>query len=178
MEEIIVQDTLKKSFNIKHILECGQVFRFGIFNGNYYVLSKGECAFVRNMGEYYKIECTNKKYFEKYFDFYTDYDIIKHNLSGNNIVNKAIQSGYGIRLLKQDLFETIISFILSSNNNIPRIKGMIERLCSSLGSKREFLGFEYYTFPTLDELVKKDEEFLGAWVLALELNTLSKPLKC
>lgn len=178
VEEIIVQGNILKSFNIKHILECGQVFRFGIIGEKYYVLSKGECAFVQNMGEYYKIACTNKKYFEKYFDFQTDYDIIKQDLSSEKIVYEAIQNGYGIRLLKQDLFETIISFVLSSNNNIPRIKGMIERLCKALGEKREFLGFTYYTFPPISEIAKQEETFLEAWALGLELNMLCILLEC
>ena len=68
----------------------------------------------------------------------------------------SIQYGQGIRLLNQDLWETIISFIISANNNIPRIKGIIEKICKTYGEKIIFEGKEYYTFPTPDELSKAE----------------------
>lgn len=159
MEEIILKGKILESFDIKHVLECGQVFRFGKINEKYYVLSKGECAFVQNIGDYCQITCTKSNYFKKYFDFSTDYDIIKQTLSKEEILRDSISNGNGIRILNQDLFEVIISFILSSNNNIPRIKGMIERLCFALGEKKEFLDFEYYTFPRIEDMATKDEQF-------------------
>ena len=67
-------------------------------------------------------------------------------------MNESIKFGEGIRILKQDLWECLISFIISANNNIPRIKKIIERLSSKYGKKLEFEGKEYYTFPTVEEL--------------------------
>ena len=67
-------------------------------------------------------------------------------------LRKSIEYGKGIRILNQDLWETIISFIISANNNIPRIKGIIERLSKEYGRKIMFRGKEYYTFPTKEEL--------------------------
>ena len=64
----------------------------------------------------------------------------------------SVEYGKGIRILNQDLWETIISFIISANNNIPRIKGIIERLSAKYGKKIDWNGKKYYTFPTPEEL--------------------------
>ena len=71
-----------------------------------------------------------------------------------------ISYGDGIRLLNQDLWETIISFIISANNNIPRIKGIIERISKRYGDKIDWNGVEYYTFPTPEQLSKASVEDL------------------
>ena len=149
-----------KSFKSEHIFECGQCFRWnkqedgsytGIFNynvvnvkedGNNIVFS-GICS-----GDIKK-ECI------KYFDLNTDYEDIKKRLSkiDDNLKN-SIKYGDGIRILNQDLWETLISFIISANNNIPRIKGIIERLSKNYGDKIIWDNKEYYTFPTPEELSK------------------------
>ena len=67
-------------------------------------------------------------------------------------MKQSIEHGKGIRILNQDLWETIISFIISANNNIPRIKGIIERLSQKYGEPIEFQGSTYYTFPTPEQL--------------------------
>lgn len=81
--------------------------------------------------------CTEEEYsriWRPYLDLDRDYGAIKRKLSQNDdIMRSACEYGYGIRILKQDLWETIVSFIISQNNNIPRIKGCIERLCENFG---------------------------------------------
>ena len=67
-------------------------------------------------------------------------------------MKKSVEYGKGIRILNQDLWETIISFIISANNNIPRIKGIIERLSKNYGKEIDYNGEKYYTFPTTQEL--------------------------
>ena len=67
-------------------------------------------------------------------------------------MKNSIKYGTGIRILNQDLWETIISFIISANNNIPRIKGIIERLAKNYGKEIEWQGKKYYTFPTAENL--------------------------
>ena len=76
------------------------------------------------------------------------------NITLNEYLENSIKYGSGIRILNQDLWETIISFIISANNNIPRIKGIINRLSYKYGNKIEWKGKEYYTFPTVEELSK------------------------
>lgn len=88
-----------------------------------------------------------------YFDLNRNYSEIKEKLSKiDENVNLSIKYGDGIRILNQDLWETIISFIISANNNIPRIKGIIERLSEKYGKEIKWNGEKYYTFPTPEEL--------------------------
>lgn len=94
-----------------------------------------------------------KEVVENYFDLNRNYSKIKEKLSKiDENVNLSIQYGEGIRILNQDLWETIISFIISANNNIPRIKGIIERLSQKYGKEIDWNGEKYYTFPTPEEL--------------------------
>lgn len=96
-----------------------------------------------------KEECIN------YFDLNTNYEDIKRKLSCiDDYLKTSIKYGEGIRILNQDLWETLISFIISANNNIPRIKGIIERLSKNYGNRIIWKGNEYYTFPTPKQLSK------------------------
>ena len=83
-----------------------------------------------------------------YFDLNRNYDELKSKLEKiDDYMKNSIEFGKGIRILNQDLWETIISFIISANNNIPRIKGIIDRLSEKYGEKLEYAGREYYSFP-------------------------------
>ena len=94
-----------------------------------------------------------KEIVANYFDLNRNYSKIKDKLSKiDENVNLSIKYGEGIRILNQDLWETIISFIISANNNIPRIKGIIERLSKKYGKEIDWNGEKYYTFPTPEEL--------------------------
>lgn len=101
----------------------------------------------------------NQQVFEeeliKYFDLKRDYTEIKDYLSKvDNNLKLSIEYGNGIRILNQDLWETIISFIISANNNIPRIKGIIERISEGYGKEIKWNNKKYFTFPTPKELSK------------------------
>lgn len=94
-----------------------------------------------------------EKTVEKYFDLDRNYEEIKQKLAKiDDNMKTSIQYGKGIRILNQDLWETIISFIISANNNIPRIKGIIERLSKNYGKEIDWNGKKYYTFPTAEEV--------------------------
>lgn len=151
----------KTQFNPKHILECGQVFRFGLDeNNNYYVISKDKKATIVCQENCYEIISNSPEYFVDYFDLNTDYNKIKKILSKNQVLAKAIPYGYGIRILNGDPEEMIFSYIISQNNNIKRIQKIIEKLCK-LGKKNE----SFNAFPTIKELSNAPLEFyqnLGA----------------
>ncbi len=147
--------TNKLDFDITHILECGQVFRFKkLAEGHYIVYSLDKKAEIITYDSHVEILCNDTEYFVNYFDLNTDYSQIKKDLSKFELLKEPIKYGYGIRILKQDLFEMIISFIISANNNIKRIQGIIEKICSYCGKN---MG-DYYAFPTLDELLSCTEE--------------------
>ena len=148
-----------KTFNLKDIFECGQCFRWNEQeDGSYTGIWKENLVNVKKEGEDYIFTgiCKNgnlEEEIKEYFDLNRDYEKIKEELSKiDDYMKESIKYGKGIRILNQDLWETIISFIISANNNIPRIKGIIERLSERYGKKIEWRGKEYYTFPTPEEL--------------------------
>jgi len=143
-----------ESFDIKQTLECGQVFRYKVRDFGYTVYSLEHKADIYCQNTI-KIFTKDKKYFINYFDFLTDYDKIKSSLSVYPILESAINYGSGIRILRNSPLEMIIEFIISQNNNIPRIKTIIEKICESYGKN---MGV-YYAFPTLEKLKSIPLEF-------------------
>ncbi|MBO4323588.1 MAG: hypothetical protein J5836_02885 [Clostridia bacterium] len=148
-------------FNIKDTLECGQIFRFRPFKKGYMVFSGENACYAYAENGKTVVEAEDIEYFDKFFDSETDYKKIclKAENCGFDVVKKSARLGKGIRILRQNPEETLYSFIISQNNNIPRIKGIIEKTCAALGEKREFSGEEYYTFPKTEMLLSKDESF-------------------
>ena len=149
-----------ESFEPTHIFECGQCFRWnkeedGSYTG---VVGHNVLNVKKNDNEVTITGLCSEKIEElckKYFDLETDYETIKEKLSKiDDNLKISIEYGNGIRILKQDTWEALISFIISANNNIPRIKGIIERISKKYGKTIKWQGKEYYTFPTPEELSK------------------------
>ena len=148
----------QKSFELKDIFECGQCFRWNEQkDGSYTGVVKNTIINVKKENEniIFAGKCKEniKDIVEDYFDLKTNYEEIKQKLSNiDEYLKTSVEYGKGIRILNQDLWETIISFIISANNNIPRIKGIIERLSQKYGNEIEWNGEKYYTFPTAEQL--------------------------
>ena len=146
------------SFVLKDIFECGQCFRWNLQEDGSYTGIFGEN--ILNVKQekkniIMKGLCKDKikETIEEYFDLKRDYKQIKEKLAKiDENMETSIMYGQGIRLLNQDLWETILSFIISANNNIPRIKGIIERLSRTYGSEMIWKGKKYYTFPSAKQL--------------------------
>lgn len=176
IENGIIKVTDKSQFNPKHILECGQVFRFGKDeNDNYFVISHNNKATIIEKNDCYEIISNNPNYFVEYFDLNTDYNVIKESLKQNNVLSPMVDYGYGIRILKAEPLEMIFSYTISQNNNIKRIKQIIEKLCV-IGTKQD----TFNAFPTLSQLNKASINFyesLGAGYRAKFLKELSISLK-
>ena len=153
-----------KSFEPVHIFECGQCFRWNKEeDGSYTGVIKNNVINVKKIGN--DVEFTGvcdeniKEICEEYFNLQTNYEAIKEKLSNVDIYLKnSIEYGNGIRILKQDLWETLLSFIISANNNIPRIKTIIERIAKKYGNKIEYKNKIYYTFPTAEMLQNTNVE--------------------
>ena len=147
-----------KSFELTDVFDCGQCFRWNKQpDGSYTGIFEKNVMNVQKDGDVitFKGICDGniKEIVENYFDLNRDYEEIKNKLSQiDENVKKSIEYGKGIRILNQDLWEMIISFIISANNNIPRIKGIIERLAQKYGKEIEWKEEKYYTFPTPEEL--------------------------
>ena len=154
------------SFNLVHIFECGQCFRWNKEeNGSYTGIFKNNVLNVKEEDGKIKFQgiCDGniEEIVKDYFDFETDYAKIKETLSKvDQYLEESIKFGNGIRILNQELWEVLISFIISANNNIPRIKGIIERIAKQYGKEINFQGKSYYTFPTPEELSKASVEDL------------------
>lgn len=143
------------NFDLKETLDCGQAFRWkpldngawcGIAKGKYIELEKKDNdIIIRGSDErdFYEI-------WEDYFDLKRDYGEIITAISENEILKAASEFGSGIRILNQDPWEALCSFIISQNNNIPRIKGIVERLCENFGEKCG----DSYTFPNAKTISK------------------------
>lgn len=143
-------------FDLPHTLDCGQAFRWeetenGIWHGvafdKYLELQKLSDGTV----VLYNI---SKEDFEgvwrHYFDLDRDYDGIINAISEDETLKRASEYAHGIRVLNQEPWETLCSFIISQNNNIKRIKGIISRLCENFGENEG----GYYTFPTAEKIAE------------------------
>lgn len=167
-QEYIIKNV--ESFEPKHIFECGQCFRWDEReDGSYIGVIKNNVLSVKKEGKDIIFKGMCEENIEEvcidYFDLNRNYEEIKQTLSQvDKYLENSIAYGSGIRILNQDLWETIISFIISANNNIPRIKGIIQKLSQAYGKKIKWEGKTYYTFPTAEELAEvsvKDLRSLG-----------------
>ena len=157
--KIILKDI--KDFDPQHIFECGQAFRWKVEEDNSYTtIAYGKRLNVKKEKDDIILSDTNREDFDNiwyhYFDLERDYGKIKKELSKDPTLKEATEFGGGIRILNQEPFEMVISFIISANNQIPRIKKSIELIAQEYGEKN--LG--YYSFPTPDQLSKAKVEDL------------------
>ena len=155
------------SFEPSHIFECGQCFNFHKEEDDSYtavfmekiinVLKLDEgVSLIRNI----RLEDFNEIFYE-YFDLGLDYEAIKEEIAIDPVMEKATAYGYGIRILNQEVFETTISFIISANNQIPRIKKAVRIISERYGKfLGEYKGRKYYSFPRPEVLMKVKPEDL------------------
>ena len=141
------------NFDLSQTFDCGQCFRWNKNENSYSGVAFGRELEAFSDGEDIIFVGTTLKSFNSiwkdYFDFSTDYKKIGENFSDfNPVLKKAYEFCPGIRILRQDPWETLCSFIISQNNNIPRIKKIILSLCERFGNKIE----NNYSFPSAEKL--------------------------
>lgn len=152
-------------FDLEKIFECGQCFRWnadedGIYTG----VAMGRAARIRKAGGSFFITCSEKDFkniWYDYFDLAKNYACMREKLAVDDYMRRAVEYGAGIRILNQDRWETLCSFIISQCNNIPRIKKIVETLCRQFGDPIDFLGGEYYSFPSAQRLAPLEPEDLA-----------------
>ena len=163
-----------------HTFECGQCFRWrrendgsysGVVSGAFANLSyapyagkKDRGAITIRSGLFADSPARREAFWRNYLDLDRDYRAVKQMLAAKDeVMARAIEAGGGIRVLNQEKWETLISFIISQNNNIPRITGCIENLCRRFGSPvGRFGGREYFAFPAISDLASLKAEDLAA----------------
>ncbi len=141
------------NLNIALTLDCGQAFRWaqkpnGAWHG---VAEKRAVDIIQDGDKITVIGDTDENFWQTYFDLDRDYGAICEKLETDIQLRRAISEYGGIRILRQNTWEALCSFIISQNNNIPRIKGIIERLCATFGDD---LGNGDFSFPTAEVLAK------------------------
>ena len=149
-------------FDPKHIFECGQAFRWTLEDDNSYtIIAFGKVLNIKREDNDIIFLGTNMEDFNniwyRYFDLGRDYGLIKKELSKDPILEEAIKFGQGMRILNQEPFETTISFIISANNQIPRIKKSVNLIARNYGNEIDDI---HYSFPTVEVLSKADPKDL------------------
>ncbi len=162
----------------KLVFDCGQCFRW---DSNGVGIAGGRIARVSRENDVVSIECNDfDEFWAEYFDIYTDYEVIRNSLDDEKL-KIAMDFGKGIRILKQEPWEALISFIISQCNNIPRIRSIIEKMCELFGKEVEDFGVKLHSFPTPENLAKcelSDLEPLRAGYRAKYILNAAKLVSC
>lgn len=162
--------------DMKKIADSGQIFRFNVYDDEFSLVAGDKLLFIKEDKNGYILSCSEKEFNEfwlDYFDLRLDYGDFEKNIPETDIFLKdAAKYSYGIRILNQDKWEMLISFIISQRKSIPAIKSSIEKLAKVYGKKidmkiPEFIknidaDTEFYTFPTPKEFANADIEALNA----------------
>ena len=162
------------SFDIEQTLESGQCFRFGRLGaGNYTLVAHGKVLHIEQKGEEICFSpCTLSEFeliWHNYFDLGRDYDEVRAILSkGDKVMAEAVKFAPGIRMMNQDVWECLVSFIISANNRIPMIKQVVKNISDKFGdeipSENVYTGHPSveYTFPTYTQLVNATADDFAA----------------
>ncbi|NME83133.1 DNA-3-methyladenine glycosylase 2 family protein [Clostridium sp. SM-530-WT-3G] len=154
-ENIVIEGV--KNFKLKQTFECGQCFRFHkISDTNYITVAFERVIELKEEGDNIIIYNSNeddvRNIWIKYFDLERNYSEIKEELAKDDLLKNSVEFGPGIRILNQDPFEILISFIVSARNSIPSIMKTINKISAKWGRKIEYKGETYYAFPTVEQI--------------------------
>lgn len=181
MEKIILDKTF---FSIEDTLFCGQFFAYEKSGNRYLIRSDDKFCYAETTDENTEIVCNEDEagYFSNFFDLKRDYSAVYKKALSYDLpfLNACAEQGKGIRILRQEKYENLISFIISQNNNIPRIKKSIAYLCENLGEEITFLGEKLKAFPKARVLADQSEEFFkkaGLGYRASYVKELAEKLK-
>lgn len=143
-------------FSLDHMFHCGQTFRFSKEGSGYLGIAFNRVILVYETGDTFVIDNTTEEDFRKiwvpFFDLKRDYLALQRHFSKDPVMTRALVYGHGIRILRQDIWESLITFILSQQNNIPRIKSIVASLCGHFGEPIAFRDKTYHAFPTAKRL--------------------------
>lgn len=154
-------------FDLKKIAESGQCFRWKELGPGKYLIPSGQTCAIMEQKEpdddlHLLIEEGTLPLWQDYLNYGERYGSIVREAreatladgSPDLFLREAVLEAAGVQILTQDLWETLVSFVISQNNNIPRIKKLVAALCKQFGDRRQLAGHEFYTFPTWDRLLR------------------------
>lgn len=158
MEDKIIIDC-PDCFSLGLSLDCGQAFRWKNDGGKWRGVAFGKALTAEQRDGELILDCSSDDYeniWKNYFDLSLDYGKITSSYD-DIYLKRAVKEYRGIRILRQEPWEALCSFIISQNNNIPRIKGIVERLCESFGEELQ----GGYTFPSAEKIASLSVEDLS-----------------
>lgn len=177
-KKIILKD--EDYFNIAGSLDCGQAFRWNPDGDKMKGVVKCIPVTVYRQDNDVIIEGCDREFYEdflkNYFDLDFDYTGLIETYSYDERIKSGAEFAYGLRMLNQEKFETLISFIISANNNVKRIKGIIERICTAYGSEVDRGVFAFPTAEQLKDVKEADYSALGAGYRAAYLEATVKSI--
>ena len=169
-----MQIKITDDFDLDKIIESGQCFRPRKIQDRYRFITQNHVLYIRRLSDeiLYEVSCSAEDWNQiwmPYFDLETNYDDLRYKINRkarNEFINQAVEFGKGIRILKQDPLETLISFIISQRKSIPAIRSSVEKICDRFGTEIE-TEFEssVHLFPTIDQLSQATEEDLKSMAL-------------
>jgi len=162
--------------DMKKIAESGQIFRFNVYDDEYSLVAGDKLLFIKEDDDGYILSCSESEFEEfwiDYFDLRLDYSDFEKNIPADDLfLTNAVRYSYGIRILNQDKWEMLISFIISQRKSIPAIKSSIEKLARTYGKKidmqvPDFIknidkNSEFFAFPTPKALADASIDDLNA----------------
>ena len=168
-------------FNLKNTFENGQCFRFDKYKDGYLGVALNKVVFLKKTENILFVDGVTREEFIsnfiEYFDLNRDYKAISQSFKAEENLVAAIKYGEGMKILKQDFWEALISFVISQNNNIGRIKAIVGRLCSKYGNPIEYDNTIFYSFPIAEELKDAKEEDFAALGCGYRSNYLQATVK-
>jgi N-glycosylase/DNA lyase len=180
-----------KDFNLEHTLECGQIFRIYKTDDWYNVNTQDKFFKINQIGNELHFHGAEKEFIIHFFSLDENLPKILNEINKDKYIDKAIKKYRGLRIIKQDPWECLISFICSSASNIPRIKSKLQAIAQSFGKKFKLDETSYYTFPIpgeindYEKIIEAKTGFRAKYILdanntvnAKHLNSLkTKPYK-
>ena len=148
---------IKNNFDLKSTITCGQIFRYFEEEDEYIVIIKDRVISLKEDGDYIIIESNDETNLEDvifdYFDLNRNYEEIINNILKLDVKLKdALEYSKGLKMIRQDPFETIIAYIISQNNRVSSIANSLNLLSEKYGKKVKFKNKDYYLFPSYDDL--------------------------
>lgn len=146
--------------DLKKTVDSGQIFRAYDKGNGLFEFFSADRRIVLDEKKDIRLQIAGDQYWTRYFDLDRDYEAVAApaKIIGDDFMTAACSAGEGIRILRQDPWEMLISFIISQRKSIPAIRTSVERLCTFFGKKMD----GYYSFPTPEELYKAENDRLSA----------------
>jgi N-glycosylase/DNA lyase len=164
-------------FDLDATLCCGQAFRWYKRGEWWYGVIRGNAFKIRQAGDFLEFENAENKLVNTYFGLHDDLPKILHQITKDRNIKEAIASFRGLRILRQDPWECLISYVCATYKNISAIKLMLSNLCQKLGDRIHFDGYDSYTFPTSERLAKSTTEELSKCGLGYRAKYVSETAK-